>query len=193
MIIIVVPPTRRRKRSEWIFCNISSHQEVQLIWYRYCMSDTTLRHTCCFAHMICTICMFTTCTYGCLSHARNLLNLFIIYNNSVMLLLFITYEQHGVSYLMCSQAGRACWLCAALLLYPATPLQFPHPTLCLSHAMSPQEWNRTTPTIWRGLQIADSLWKSPVSPSTETDLWTALLGPGVCICFTSCMCGMTVM
>lgn len=47
-----------------------------------------------------------------------------------MPLFFITYEQHGVSYLMCSQAGRVCWLCAALLLYPATPFSSPTP-LCV--------------------------------------------------------------
>lgn len=127
---------------------------------------------------------------GCVSQVYIFLFWFIIYSNGAMPLLFLfRSKQHMVFCLMCSQAGRACWLCTASLLYPAPPpppLQFPHHTVCLSHAVSPQAWNGTAPTIWRGLQIADSLWKSPVSPSTETDLWTALLGPGVCICFDSC-------
>lgn len=58
------------------------------------------------------------------------------------------------------------------------------PTLCPSHRF-PQAWTRASLLIWTGLQIAECLWTNPVSPSTETDLWTALLGPDVCICFTS--------
>lgn len=102
-----------------------------------------------------------------------------------LLLFFIKWKQHEPLIWCAPRAYRACWLCTALLPYPATPSFSSHTPLCL-HAISPQAWNGTAPTIWRGLQIADSLWKSPVSPSTETDLWTTLLGPGVCICFASC-------
>lgn len=61
--------------------------------------------------------------------------------------------------------------------------EFLYPTMCvcLSHAIYSQAWNGMCPTIWRGLQIADSLWKNPISLSAETGLWTTLLGPGVCI------------
>lgn len=123
--------------------------------------------------------------YACCSDSLLLSS--VIANNGA--LPFVFDESSMLSlYLMCSQAGRARWLCTAPLSCnpPPQPPPPPHPTLCLSHAISPQAWSRKAPTIWGGLQIADSLWKSPVSPSTEIDLWTALLGPGVCICFTSC-------
>lgn len=82
---------------------------------------------------------------------HNLLCLFIIYSNGAMPLFVIRRKQHAVSYLMCSQAGRACWLCAALLLYPATPspppppLQFPHPTFVSVSCHFPSGMERDSP------------------------------------------------
>lgn len=71
-------------------------------------------------------------------------------------------------------------------VWPPHSHHFPPAHLCPSHHF-PQAWTRASLLIWTGLQIAECLWTNPVSPSTETDLWTALLGPDVCICFTSCV------
>lgn len=71
---------------------------------------------------------FRLCIYGCVSRVYILLFWFIIYSNSAMPLLFLfRSKQHMVFCLMCSQAGRACWLCTASLLYPERP----HPLLLL--------------------------------------------------------------
>lgn len=60
---------------------------------------------------------------GCVSQVYIFLFWFIIYSNGAMPLLFLfRSKQHMVFCLMCSQAGRACWLCTASLLYPAPPL-----------------------------------------------------------------------
>lgn len=118
VIIIVVPPTRRRKRSERTFSNISSHQEVQLIWYRYCMSHSVTTYL-----LLCT---------------QDLHNMHVRLSEPSTQLAWLSNwdvcclsrEQHVVSHLIFSRAGRACWLWAALLLYPATPFSSPTP-LCV--------------------------------------------------------------
>lgn len=69
--------------------------------------------------------------------------------------------------------------------HPFVKFQWTSLCLCVTPGIFqflPQAWRGTAPTIWRGPQISESLWQSPVFLSTETDLWTFLLVPGVCIC-----------
>lgn len=75
--------------------------------------------------------------HGCVSQVYIFLFWFIIYSNGAMPLLFLfRSKQHMVFCLMCSQAGRACWLCTASLLYPAPPHPHPSSSVPTPHCLS---------------------------------------------------------